>query len=424
MKPLLYFAIATMPFNICGYLPGKYQENAARYWEARGHDFESLQGHFYRALMFYNLFEFELALEHINKALELSPQNSNALKTKGEILQWLGKFQEAAYVYQQLLSLTNNKKEHNYGLYSCLTALGKLDEAVAALQTWRKLNGLSQSEQPINPATIKNKSVLIIGERAFGDQIQYIRLAALFKQYEASKVIFAADEKLVPLLSSCIYIDQVIPTNKKPYPLTDLVIKQDEIMFLMQVRLKTIPSNVPYLSPNETLTKYYKQFLSSEFDLKIGICWQAKQGLFHERTAYCNRSMPVTFFKEISNFPNVQLYSLQKGPGTQQIRNINFQIHPLPDDFDEQNGTFVDTAAFMKNLDLVITVDTSIAHLAGALSVPVWVLLPYTADVRWMIDRSDSPWYPSMRLFRQKNPGNWDDVINEIGQILKLMAKK
>ncbi len=413
MKHTFYLTTLSVTFAMQCYLPGRYQDTAARYWELTCSNPESPTKDLNKALMLYNLFEFDLALKYLDNVLALKPENITALKFKSEILQVLGRFDEAIMVQQQLIKLTNNEKEYCYGLYNSLNGLGKLPEAVAALQTWRRLNGSSTYEKPLNPYTVQNKTVLVLADRAFGDQIQYIRLANIFKQYGATKVIFASHEKLVPLLSQCPLVDQVISINKKPYPVADFIFRQDELMYLLQVTLDSIPGTIPYINTNNELLTYYKQFISKNH-LNIGICWQAKQGLFNERTAYCNRSMPLTFFKELCSIPNIQFYSLQKGQGSDEINNCGFSINPLPNDFDEHNGAFMDTAAFMKNLDLVITVDTSIGHLAGALGIPVWVLLPYTADTRWMTHRSDTPWYPTMRLFRQSSPGNWDLVIKQV----------
>lgn len=418
MKKLLLTTVFLSCVTMAYYFGG-HQNPADKYWQnAQEVDKDTPTNYLYRALTLKSLFEFECALEHINKVLETVPDNITALKIKGSILQVIGHFQQAYSIYSTLLSLTHNKKDYNYELYSCLTALGKLSEATKVLQEWRILTGRSVQSLPINVGDIQNKSVLIVGERAFGDQIQHIRLAALFKKYGAKKIIYATFEKLIPLFSTCPYVDEVVDV-KKAYPLTDLRFTMDELLYLLQIDIDAIPNELPYLFARKELISHHKQYFKSNSHLKIGICWQAKQGLFHELTAYCNRNMPLSYFKDISSIANIELYALQKGPGTEQLKDNPFTVYPLPIDFDEYNGAFIDTAAFMKHLDLIITVDTSIAHLAGALGLRVWVLLPHTADVRWMVNRSDTPWYPTMKLFRQKSPGNWKQVIEEIKTILE-----
>lgn len=127
-----------------------------------------------------------------------------------------------------------------------------------------------------------------------------------------------------------------------------------------------------------------------------------------------NKNIQLATFDPLAQLQNIQLYSLQKIHGYKELQNCTFNLHIFDETFDRDNGRFMDTAAIMKNLDLIITIDTSIAHLAGALGVPVWVLLPYKADWRWMLNKTNSPWYPTMRLFRQKKPGDWETVIQEI----------
>ncbi len=414
MNYILFFFLIILTSNALGYPSGQHEQNAIDHWLERGTDMQSAKSHYNRALLFYYLFELELALEHINYACAIEPQNNSILNLKGLLLQRLGKFSQAIPIYEQLLLTNYNKKNNLHGLHCCLQALGNLPKSSVTDQALRKFNGVTNLETPIDPTVIKNRSVLIIGERALGDQIQYLRFAISFREMGANSIYYAVDEKLVPLLSQCPYVDKVLPLNKKPYPPTDLQFMQDQLIFLLNIDLNTLPKPTSYITADENLQKQWNQQLSTAPGLKIGICWQAKQGLLHELFPHCNRCMPLSQFQKLSTLPNIHLYSLQKGIGENQINNISFPLELLPANFDQDNGAFMDTAAFMKNLDLVITVDTSIAHLAGALGIPVWVLLPYTADTRWMIDRTDTPWYPTMRLFRQSTPGNWEEVIKEV----------
>jgi ADP-heptose:LPS heptosyltransferase len=176
----------------------------------------------------------------------------------------------------------------------------------------------------------------------------------------------------------------------------------------------TIPHNTPYLYANNQLVEYWRKKLASDHTFKIGICWQADT---HDnarekavKTDAQKKSIPLALLAQLATIPNVTLYSLQKINGLDQLNHTDaVQVF---DNLDEDNGPFMDTAAIMINLDLIITIDTSIAHLAGGLGVPVWVLLFHHADWRWMLDRTDSPWYPTMKLFRQKQPDKWQSIIN------------
>ena len=152
---------------------------------------------------------------------------------------------------------------------------------------------------------------------------------------------------------------------------------------------------------------------------KVGICWQGKKA-----EADLGRSFPLSLFEGISRIPNVELISLHKGEGEAQIVSIDFDVTTLGHDFDAGQDAFLDTAAVMMNCNLIITSCTSVAHLAGAIGRPTWVALKQTPDWRWMLDRPDSPWYPTMTLYRQKSLGNWVDVFDTIEWDLRTMLKQ
>jgi hypothetical protein len=176
--------------------------------------------------------------------------------------------------------------------------------------------------------------------------------------------------------------------------------------------LETIPLDVPYLAADAERITRWRNELSAE-GFKIGVVWQGNPGHTKDR----ERSFPLQKLEAVARVPGVRLYSLQKNFGLEQLDRIagRFSL----DDLGPRLEDLVDTAAAMASLDLVISADSSPAHLAGALGVPVWVALPFTADWRWMSGRSDSPWYPSLRLFRQRDFGDWDGVFAEMALALR-----
>jgi hypothetical protein len=147
--------------------------------------------------------------------------------------------------------------------------------------------------------------------------------------------------------------------------------------------------------------------------LKVGIAWQGNPQHPDE-----GRFMPLTTFAPLAAVQGVRLISLQKGAGREQLRTVPFSVADLGSDLDEAAGAFMDTAAVMMNLDLVVTADTAVVHLAGGLGVPVWLAVPAVPNFRWLLDRADSPWYPTLRLFRQKTPGDWRAVFEEMREAL------
>jgi len=177
--------------------------------------------------------------------------------------------------------------------------------------------------------------------------------------------------------------------------------------------LAPIPAQVPYLFADPQRVEQWRRQLDPFGDLKVGIAWQGNPDNKHDR----RRSVPLARFESVAGLPGVRLFSLQVGPGAEQIKHVRFPVVDLASQFDPV--CFRDVAAAMMALDLIITVDSALAHLAGALGIAVWVLLPYAPDWRWLLGRADSPWYPTMRLFRQKEPGDWDGVFRFVGGALK-----
>jgi hypothetical protein len=158
----------------------------------------------------------------------------------------------------------------------------------------------------------------------------------------------------------------------------------------------------------------WRRELSALAGFKIGINWEGNPR--HDTAPVRRRAIPLAQFAPLGRLPDVRLINLQKGPGAEQLAQVReaFPVTDLGDRLDPTGGAFLDTAAVMKSLDLVVTSDTAIAHLAGGLGVPVWVALPAVPDWRWLLDREDTPWYPTMRLFRQKQSGDWDEVFQRL----------
>jgi hypothetical protein len=181
----------------------------------------------------------------------------------------------------------------------------------------------------------------------------------------------------------------------------------------------SIPTTVPYLRAELDRVRTWANRIGGE-GFKIGIAWQGNKRV----TADVGRSFPLRHFERLAKIPGVRLISLQKNAGTEQLRDLpsDMKVETFSNEFDNGPDAFIDTAAAMENLDLIITSDTAVAHLAGALGRPVWIGLKYVPDWRWFLDRSDSPWYPTMRIFRQTSIGDWDGVFIEIQKQLEALV--
>ena len=249
--------------------------------------------------------------------------------------------------------------------------------------------------------------------------MQFIRYVPQVKE-QGGKVIVECQPQLEKLLADFQGIDQLIPTGA-PLPPFDFQAPLLSLPGVFRTTLDTIPCNVPYLHAKTDLVSHWRGKLPLSDCFKIGIAWQGNLANPTDR----QRSIPLRFFERLAQVEGVQLISLQKGSGADQLRGMPpFPVLDLDGTLDEGSGPFMDTAAIMMNLDLVVSMDTSVAHLAGALGVPVWVALTMAPDWRWLLNREDSPWYPTMRLFRQRRFGDWDDVFERMAGELKALVQK
>jgi tetratricopeptide (TPR) repeat protein len=260
---------------------------------------------------------------------------------------------------------------------------------------------------------ISGRTLLVHAEQGLGDAIQHLRFLTMLKE-RGARVWLQCSERLHPLLRRCSSVDALFPPGTPP-PGFDYHVPLLSLVDLLGVTLESLPAQ-PYLFADPGLMDRWKQALDRHTGIKIGLCWQGNRDYAHDR----ERSAPLAAFAPIARIPGVRLVSLQMGPGQEQLTPLRGQW-PFLDlgRLDESSGPFMDTAALMTQLDLFITVDTSAGHLAGALGAPVWLALAEASDSRWMLDRADSPWYPSARLFRQRRQNEWGSVFREMAEAIR-----
>lgn len=338
-------------------------------------------------------------------------QTTQEIYNRTYLLKEKRKMHQALPLYQTVLQ---NNPKHMYahiGIAQVYLALGNYINGWQELE-WRLGSPPDFTKHARNyiqtHTDLTNKIILIRAEWGMGDTIQMLRYVKLLKERGAIIKFATLHKRLIPLLQLQPYIDEVIPPNQ-PRPPFHIQIPLMSLPMVFKTTLKTIPQTFPYIQiePNR-IAKWNKHF-EKNTHFKIGICWEGNT--IHDKKKF----MPLAQFIELAAIPNIQLISLQKREGLEQIKQLQ---HPKAlYQFDrncDSDGAFLDTAAILQELDLVITVDTSIAHLAGALNVPVWIALPKHADWRWLLLTNKSPWYPSIMLFRQKHIGTWDNVIQDI----------
>jgi len=339
----------------------------------------------------------------------------------------LGRYHEALPHYRAALALNpNNPEIHFCYALSCL-ATGNLQEGWQEYKArWQRPKHAPRTfvqtfENEWSGENLKNKTILLRAEQGFGDTLHFIRYAQLLKR-QGAFVIAEVQKPLVPIISLCPYVDQVIAMNTELPPF-DYQIPLMNLPAVFDTTLDSIPNTIPYLYADETLDKKWQKFLKNKLGnevLQVGLCWFGDAA--HGQTKF----MPLKELEPLLCMKNVNFYSLQKFTGLDQIDQLcpDANLHTFDDDFDKADGSFMDSAAFMKHLDLVITADTSVAHLAGGLGIPVWIILPHPAEWRWLMERSESPWYPTARLFRQTAEGNWSEVQQELLVALQEYTKQ
>lgn len=367
----------------------------------------------------------------IYKALdEIIPNNPSILYNIGFTYKKMGHLDKSLPYYNRTLELNPDHAEALFSRGLAYLVIGEFEKGWEGYE-WRysrpSQGSLRTYDAPRwDGSDLQGKTILIHAEQGLGDTFQFIRYAKLVK--EKNGIVIAAVQKpLITIMKRCKHIDQVISVDETP-PHFDVHCPLMSLPHVLKTRLDTIPSEHPYLYADEQLTSHWKQQLATDTNFKVGICVQGNNSYATPllRATVAQKSVGIEKLAPISEIPGISLYSLQKVSGTQQFENLpsSVKIITFDGDFDESNGRFMDTAAVMKNLDLMITVDTSVCHLSSGLGVETWVMLPNPADWRWMMNRTDSPWYPTMRLFKQPTPGDWESMIKDVAEELKKHISK
>jgi tetratricopeptide (TPR) repeat protein len=364
------------------------------------------------------------AVESYQRALELNPADAQANSNFANALRNLGRYDEALARYARALELKSDYAAAHCGRAMIQLLLGDFESGWPEYEwRWKTRQAAAREFSPPRwqGEELGARTILLYDEQGFGDTFQFVRFAHLVKaQNPAATVILECQRPLVNVLTSCSGVDLIIPRGDG-LPTFDCHVPLLTLPAVFRTSLQTIPAAIPYLLAEPTLVTLWQERLRPLTGLRIGINWHGRPGT----QGFSRRNIPLEDFAPLATLPGVHLVSLQIGEGREQLPGAIHQGLPIVDlgeQLDAVHGPFMDTAAVMMNLDLIITSDTSIPHLAGALGVPVWLVLPLIADWRWLLDRQDSPWYPTMRLFRQKIAGDWCDVIAELsGEVHRLL---
>jgi len=332
----------------------------------------------------------------------------------GVALHNLGQFEEAKECYRHAAALDPNDIATHTNLAFVKLVLGDWEGGLRDSE--KRLENLQQYRRTWEAprwdgSDPKGKTIVIAAEQGIGDTINFVRYASLLAD-RGAKVIVETQESLVSLLRRVPGVSDAVPQFSQ-LPKYDAYIPIPSLPFAFGTTPQNVPANIPYITPDSDRARKWKDRLAqSGPEFKVGLVW----GGSPNNRADVYRSVLLAELAPLAQVQGVRFISLQKGRQASQL------LSPPPGmqitDMGPELETFEDTAALIANLDLLIAVDTSIVHLAGAMGRPVWTLIAFSPDWRWLLNRSDTPWYPTMRLFRQPSFGDWSSVMQTVASEL------
>lgn len=358
--------------------------------------------------------KFDAAVEQYQQAISLKPDYANAHLDLGLVFIEQSVQDRAIQCFKNAISINPNFVDAHLNLSLSQLLIGNFEQGWAEFE-WRWQNTQMQSvkydyKQPLwlGKEPLSGKTILLHYEQGFGDTIQFCRYAKLVAAQGAT-VLLLVPAPLKLLLTGLEGVSQVLAEGEPP-PTFDHHCPLMSLPLALSTRISTIAAEGAYLGSDPGHVSKWQSKLGNKTRPRIGFVWSGSQQHKNDH----NRSIPLNDLLEIVS-DQAQFVSLQKEirPGDQPLLNRHI-TH-----FGEDLENFMDTAGLIANMDLVISVDTAVAHLAGAMGKPVWVLLPFNPDWRWMLERSDCPWYPSAKLFRQARIGDWNSVLSLVAEELK-----
>lgn len=390
------------------------------------------------------------AMAYYRSALQLDPDDTHACHSLGALSLVIGDFSCAVQCYRQLLKQRPDVAEFHCHLGNALFFGGDIEQGARhfrrALQLdpgyveanlgmafayltqgnflpgWayyeQRLDGGTQSRNALGPRwngdALHGRTILLHAEQGLGDTLQFVRYAPMVAA-RGGRVVLEVQPALRQLLSTLGNIDEII-SQGKIYSEIDTHCPLMSLPAVFGTTLATIPAPSPYLHAEPQRVQTWLRRIKSTFP-RVGLVWAGEPRHRRDR----QRSIPLSMLALLSS-AGASFFSLQKGPAAEQLKRLppEFRI----EDLEALSSDMSDTAAAIMALDLVISVDTSVAHLAAALGKPVWLLLPFVPDWRWLLHRDDSPWYPTMRLFHQPSPGAWEPVIQKVACELRAFTQR
>jgi tetratricopeptide (TPR) repeat protein len=375
--------------------------------------------------LYGKLQQLDSAMACFDRAIAIDRGFVLARKNQALTLHWAGHVEAAIGKLEAALPYAPNDAEVHYNLATMRLLVGDFAGGWPEY-AWRWKGGYValpriDPERLWNGSALYGKTILLSAEQGLGDVVQFVRYAAWLKcRYQCRTLLFCPPA-LRTLLSRCEGIDAWVEDTADPngVPPFDVFAPLTHVPAALAHTPADFPTAIPYVFADAQLIELWRQRLAPHPGRKIGICWRAGD----KHPAGAKRNIPLAAVAPLTTLPGCRFFSLQKGPGAEEIR-IWPNIVDLGCELDETTGAFVETAAVLMNLDLLITCDTAIAHVAGALGVPVWLALAHVPDWRWGLTGDQTSWYPTMRLFRQTVSDEWLEAIERIAAALASRAQE
>jgi Flp pilus assembly protein TadD len=406
-------------------IAGRYPEAINLYARALRLRPDMAEAHNNLAISLRRLGRLAEAMTSARRALELRPGYPTALVNLGLSLVESGHVAEGLLCYDEAIRRDPENADAHHNRAQAWLLLGDWERGWREYEwRWRssEFKPLPYRQPRWDGGPLDGRTILLHAEQGFGDAIQFVRYAPLVKE-RGGTVLLAAAEPLHALLRTAPEVDGLVTLPlTQPLPAFDLYCPLMSLPAIFGATTASVPAAIPYLRAEPERVERWRTALEPHGGLRVGIAWQGSPTMLpHDFW----RSIPLACFEPLARVEGVCLISLQRGAGTDQLAALagRFPVVDLARDFDEASGVLLDTAALMMGLDLVVTCDTSIGHLAGALGVPASIALQAVPAWRWLFDREDTAWYPTVRLFRQIRFGSWEEPFRRMAEALRKQVR-
>ncbi len=363
---------------------------------------------FHRGNALYSRGDFDGAVATYGRAVELSPGFSDVQCNLGNALVAVGKITDAIGAYERAIELNPDCSQAHWNLALALLARGDFERGWAEYE-WRHC----EPSTPKCPGVawkgeeLEGRTILLIAEQGLGDAIQFVRYVPMVAA-RGGKIILVCQPELCRLFSAIEEVSAVVPF-REALPKFDLYCHLMSLPGIFGTRVESIPRQIPYFHPDPALMEKWREILGpKDGKIRVGLAWAGRA----EHQFNRHRSIALPELIPLGQVPGIEYHSLQIGPAAEE--RLDLPNGMMMRSHADRLTDLSQTAGLIANMDLVISVDTLIPHLAGALGTRVWLMLAHAADWRWLLARDDSPWYPTMRLFRQSSAGDWPGVVNSI----------